>query len=72
MTNPEIDAACDVVEAALTGSQEYTRAVTAVHGLRATTRGMGALLVFLVNDAARESGAEPAAIVQRIRETYGG
>ena len=67
-----IGAALDYVEAAFTGLPEYTETVAMAYGHGRITRGLGALLVLLITEAAVKSESEPADIIQTMREMYGG
>jgi hypothetical protein len=65
-----IGAALDYVEAALTGLPSYAETIAAAYGPGRISRGMAALLVILVTDAAADSENDPSEIIQRMRETY--
>lgn len=67
-----IGAALDYVEAALTGLPAYAETVHDAYGAGRISRGMSALLVILVTDAARSSESDTHEIIQRMREAYGG
>ena len=71
-TTDAIGAALDYVDAALTGPPTFAETVLDTYGVRLVSRGMGAILVFLIIDAAVKAECGPHEIVQRIRETYGG
>ena len=65
-----ISAALDYVEAALTGLPAYAETVADMYGAGRISRGMSALLVILVTEAARASETDTHEIVQRMREEY--
>lgn len=67
-----IGAALDYVEAAFTGLPEFTETVAAAYGHGRITRGLGALVVLLITEAAIKADSDPAAIIQTLRQTYGG
>ena len=66
-----VNAACDYLDAAITGSPEFATLVASVIGPEKVARGCASVLIFLVNDAATKADGHPADIVQRIRENYG-
>lgn len=67
-----VAAACDYLDAAVTGSPEFATLVASVIGPEKVSRGLASVLIFVVNDAAIKADCHPGAIVQRIRENYGG
>jgi len=66
-----ISAACDYLDAALTGTPAYADVVAEALGPDDVANGMSALLAYLVCDAAAQSGSTPADVIQTMRETYG-
>jgi hypothetical protein len=66
-----VDIACDYLLAVLAGEPVYAATVADNYGPWRVSRGMATLLVFLASDAAAQTGATPAAIIERVRETYG-
>lgn len=66
-----INAALDYLEAALSGLPAYTETVADAYGAGRISRGMSALLIILVSQAAAESESTPREIIHRMREEYG-
>ena len=66
----DIDAAMDYLSAALTGAPVFASTVAEAHGPHRVSRGLSALLVLLITDAAEDSGSRPTEIVETIRGKY--
>ena len=67
-----VDAALDYLAAALDGEPLYAEAIAANYGTGNVARGLSTLCVWLIVDAAQHADAEPADIIERLRETYAG
>lgn len=70
--NFDISAALDYLDAAMNGLPAFTATVADAYGHERIARGQCALLLILIAGAAKESGATPHEIIQRMRENYGG
>jgi hypothetical protein len=66
-----VDIACDYLDAVVSGQPHYAALVADNYGSWKVAQGMATLLVFLSADAAKQTEATTADIIERMRETYG-
>ena len=65
-----VDAALDYLAAALAGEPMWAETIANAHGTGRVARGLSALMVMLIVDAANKADADPGDVIETIRATY--